>query len=136
MIKRKRIEKIVDALVKDFALSDAETKAAKRAAKLSKADLLSNMVVEMTSLQGVMGKYYALQSGESKDVAEAIFEHYLPRNANDYTPKGKVGLVVGMADRLDSIVGLFAAGLAPTRNKRSVCITTRRVGSGAKPDYR
>jgi glycyl-tRNA synthetase len=75
------------------------------------------MVVEMTSLQGVMGKYYALRSGEKPAVAEAIFEHYLPRFAGDSSPTTRPGLVVGIADRLDTLTGLFAAGLAPSGNK-------------------
>ncbi|MBE9525004.1 MAG: glycine--tRNA ligase subunit beta, partial [Chloroflexi bacterium] len=72
---------------------------------------------DMTSLQGVMGRDYALQSGEPDEVAQAIFEHYLPRSAGDTLPKSKAGLAVGLADRLDSLAGLFAAGLAPTGNK-------------------
>jgi glycyl-tRNA synthetase len=75
------------------------------------------MVVEMTSLQGIMGRYYALHSGEDTAVAKAIFEHYLPRSASDQYPKTRPGLVVGLADRLDSLAGLFAVGLAPTGTK-------------------
>jgi glycyl-tRNA synthetase len=75
------------------------------------------MVVEMTSLQGVMGRYYAIHSGEPRAVADAIFEHYLPRSADDKLPSGKPGLAVGLADRLDSLMGLFAVGLAPTGTK-------------------
>jgi glycyl-tRNA synthetase len=75
------------------------------------------MVVEMTSLQGVMGSYYALDSGEQTEVADAIFEHYLPRFAGDDAPRSRPGLLVGVADRLDTLSGLFAAGLAPTGNK-------------------
>jgi glycyl-tRNA synthetase len=75
------------------------------------------MVVEMTSLQGVMGFYYALNSGEKEAVAEAIREHYLPASADDSGPKTKAGLLVGLVDRLDSLTGLFAAGLAPTGSK-------------------
>lgn len=71
----------------------------------------------MTSLQGIMGRYYALKSGESQAVADAIFEHYLPRSASDRLPESKPGLVIGLADRLDSLIGLFAAGLAPTGTK-------------------
>jgi len=88
-----------------------------RAATLCKADLVSHMVVEMTSLQGIMGRYYALHSGETPAVAEAISEHYLPRFTGDELPVTKPGLAVGIADRLDSLVGLFAAGLAPTGTK-------------------
>jgi glycyl-tRNA synthetase len=115
--KTERIVGLVEALEPMLNLSDAEKKSAKRAAELCKADLATNMVVEMTSLQGVMGRYYALHSGETKEVAEAIFEHYLPRSANDVLPKSKPGLIVGLADRLDSLMGLFAVGLAPTGTK-------------------
>ena len=72
----------------------------------------------MTSLQGVVGQFYALRSGETEPVAtNAIFEHYLPRFAGDRVPVSKAGLLVGLADRLDSLAGLFAAGLAPTGTK-------------------
>jgi glycyl-tRNA synthetase len=71
----------------------------------------------MTSLQGIMGRYYALQSGETQAVADAIFEHYLPRYSGDILPKSRTGLLVGIADRLDTLMGLFAAGLAPTGAK-------------------
>ena len=90
---------------------------ARRAAELAKADLATQMVVEMTSLQGIMGAYYARQSGEPEEVARAIFEHYLPRFAGDINPMGKAGLLVGAADRLDTLAGLFSAGLAPTGTK-------------------
>jgi len=115
--KTERIQALVDALMPDFELTDEETATTKRAALLCKADLVTNMVVEMTSLQGVMGRYYALHSGEPQPVADAIFEHYLPRSADDKLPSAKPGLIVGLADRLDSLMGLFAAGLAPTGTK-------------------
>jgi glycyl-tRNA synthetase len=72
------------------------------------------MVVEMTALQGIMGREYALRSGETPEVAQAIREHYLPAGAGDALPASAAGLAVGLADRLDSLVGLFAAGLAPS----------------------
>jgi glycyl-tRNA synthetase len=126
--KTQRILKIVDRLAGEFDLSKDELKAAQRGALLCKADLLSNMVVEMTSVQGIMGKIYALQSGESADVAEAIFEHCLPRNANDRFPQHKPGLVIGLADRLDSIVGLFGVGLAPTGTKDPFALRRAALG--------
>jgi glycyl-tRNA synthetase len=86
------------------------------------------MVVEMTSLQGLMGQYYALNSGEPPAVAQAIFEHYLPRYTGDRTPEGRPGLAVGLADRLDSLVGLFAAGLAPTSNKDPFALRRAALG--------
>jgi glycyl-tRNA synthetase len=115
--KTGRIVALVDDLAGDLGLSASEKALALRAAQLCKADLATQMVVEMTSLQGTMGRHYALNSGEPEGVALAIFEHYLPRYAGDLTPRTRPGLAVGMADRLDSLVGLFAAGLAPTGNK-------------------
>jgi glycyl-tRNA synthetase len=112
--KSKRIEKVVERLLPEFELGQDEEKDALRAAHLCKADLVSHMVVEMTAVQGVMGRYYALHSGENEGVARAIFEHYLPRFSGDDMPTTRAGLLVGLADRLDSLTGLFAAGLAPT----------------------
>jgi glycyl-tRNA synthetase len=85
-----------------------------RAARLAKADLTTKMVVEMTSLQGIMGREYALLGGEDAAVAEAIAEHYLPRSAGGALPRSKAGIAIALADRLDSLVGLFAVGMAPT----------------------
>jgi glycyl-tRNA synthetase len=115
--KTRRIVELVSDLADQIELDRGELTYARRAAELSKADLATQMVVEMTSLQGIMGRYYALDSGEPEEVALAIFEHYLPRFAGDFTPRTKAGLVVGLADRLDSLTGLFAAGLAPSGNK-------------------
>ncbi|MEX2162151.1 MAG: glycine--tRNA ligase subunit beta [Anaerolineales bacterium] len=115
--KTQRVAALTKELAGKLNLSAQEQQIAERAAQLCKADLVSKMVVEMTSLQGVMGKYYALDSGEPPAVAEAIYEHYLPRFAGDTAPKGKAGLVVGLADRLDTLTGLFAMGLEPTGAK-------------------
>ena len=112
--KTRRITALVDDLAPSAALSPEELPVARRAAELCKADLATHMVVEMTSLQGQMGRYYALRSGEPRDVAQAIFEHYLPRFSGDALPASRPGLLVGLADRLDTLAGLFAAGLAPT----------------------
>ncbi len=115
--KTKRIRKLVDELAALLDLSGDDLKTARRAAELCKADLATQMVVEMTSLQGVMGYYYAKNSGEDDATAAAIREHYHPASAGDPAPKTKAGLVVGLADKLDSLAGLFAAGLAPTGSK-------------------
>jgi glycyl-tRNA synthetase len=115
--KTGRIEALVEKLIPLVGLDGADAATARRAAHLCKADLVSHMVIEMTSLQGVMGRYYALASGETQAVADAIFEHYLPRSADDLLPGSKAGLVIGIADRLDSLAGLFSAGLAPTGTK-------------------
>jgi glycyl-tRNA synthetase len=115
--KSRRITALVSDLAPLVGLDGAGIDVAHRAAELCKADLATQMVVEMTSLQGYMGRFYALHSGEAEAVAQAIYEHYLPRFAGDGTPGSRPGLVVGLADRLDSLAGLFAAGLAPSGNK-------------------
>ena len=126
--KTTRITRLVEHLGQTLALNTEELALSTRVAQLAKADLASTMVVEMTELQGVMGKYYALNSGESQAVADGIFEHYLPRFSGDALPATKAGLVVGIADRLDSIVGLFAAGLAPTGNKDPFALRRTAMG--------
>ena len=112
--KTRRLEELVVQLAEKVGLSDEETQIAQRAAHLCKADLATQMVVELTSLQGVMGREYGVGSGEDRAVAAAIFEHYLPRFAGDASPQSRPGLVVGLANRLDSLAGLFAVGLTPT----------------------
>ena len=126
--KTKRITKLVDAVSEQLSLSETDKATAVRAAELAKADLATNMVVEMTSLQGFIGQQYALKSGEDEGVALAIFEHYLPRSANDITPSQAPGFAVGIADRLDSLTGLFAAGLAPTGNKDPFALRRAALG--------
>lgn len=112
--KAGRIERLTEFVAKLLNLTEAETRTALRAAHLSKADLATKLVVEMTSLQGIIGREYALRSGETPEVAQAIREHYLPAGAGDALPTSTAGMAVGLADRLDSLAGLFAAGLAPT----------------------
>ncbi|MBI4643439.1 MAG: glycine--tRNA ligase subunit beta [Deltaproteobacteria bacterium] len=90
------------------------TELVRRAAYLSKADIVTEMVGEFPSLQGVMGRQYARLSGEPPAVAEAIFTHYLPRHAGDILPGDLTGALVGLADRLDTICGCFGVGLVPT----------------------
>jgi glycyl-tRNA synthetase len=112
--KSRRLESLVPVVGRALGLDSAEQSAARRAARLCKADLATQLVIELTSLQGVMGREYAILSGEEVPVATAIFEHYLPRSAGDTLPETKAGLALGLANRLDSLVGLFAVGLAPT----------------------
>lgn len=112
--KTHRITALVKELSPVLFLSEQELQVARRAAELCKADLATKMVIDMTSLQGILGRYYAIESGESEAVGEAIFEHYLPRFAGDILPKNRPGLTVGLADRLDTLASLFAAGMAPT----------------------
>jgi glycyl-tRNA synthetase beta chain len=94
------------------ALADVDT--VRRAASLCKADLVSEMVGEFPSLQGIMGKVYALNAGEPAAVADAMFSHYLPRHAGDELPPDLAGALVGMGDRFDTICGIFGLGLSPT----------------------
>lgn len=117
LAKTRRIEALSSKLCEELAMTPGEKATTLRAASLCKADLVTHMVVEMTSLQGTIGKFYALKSGEIPEVASAIFEHYLPRYAGDSVPAAKAGLIVGLADRLDTLSALFAAGLAPTGTK-------------------
>jgi glycyl-tRNA synthetase len=112
--KADRVVKLVSALGQMLSVSVEQEKIALRAAQLAKADLVTQMVVEHTSLQGIMGRDYALKSGEEAAVARAIYEHYMPRSAGDELPASLPGVLVGLADRLDSLVGLFAVGLAPS----------------------
>jgi glycyl-tRNA synthetase beta chain len=100
---------ITDALSRTSIRAGVE-----RAAYLCKADLVSEMVGEFPELQGIMGREYARIAGEGAEVAEAIFEHYLPRFAEDTVPSSDIGAIVGMADKLDTIAGCFGVGLIPT----------------------
>lgn len=110
--KMERFRELAVSLARQLAPESAEAVA--RAATLCKADIVTEMVGEFPSLQGVMGRQYALLSGESPEVAEALFTHYLPRHADDELPRDTVGALVGMADRLDTICGCFGVGLSPT----------------------
>ena len=99
-----------------------------RASELCKCDLVTQMVGEFPELQGVMGKHYALASNELDEVAVAIEEHYWPRFAGDQLPASQAGQIVSMADRLDSLVGIFAAGLRPTGNKDPFALRRAALG--------
>jgi glycyl-tRNA synthetase len=123
-----RIERLTALLTRDLALDAAAAKVAARAAHLSKADLATQMVVEMTSLQGEVGRQYARADGEPEAVAEAIFEHYLPRHAGDRTASSLPGLLVGLADRLDSLMGLFSAGVQPTGARDPFALRRAAIG--------
>ena len=112
--KSKRLERLAPLMGRALGMSEAELAATGRAAHLSKADLATQLVVEFTSLQGFMGRHYARLAGEDEAVATAIFEHYLPRFAGDALPETRPGLALGLANRLDSLVGLFAVGLGPS----------------------
>ncbi|HIK46853.1 MAG TPA: glycine--tRNA ligase subunit beta [Leptolyngbyaceae cyanobacterium M65_K2018_010] len=112
--KVKRIGAIAAHLSDQLQLDTQTRQQIQRAAYLCKADLVSQMVGEFPELQGVMGQQYALYNGESEVVAQAIFEHYLPRGAQDSLPQTLAGQIVGLADRLDTLVGIFSIGQLPS----------------------
>ncbi|MGQ9832749.1 MAG: glycine--tRNA ligase subunit beta [Candidatus Villigracilaceae bacterium] len=120
--KSDRMLKLSADIAAALHLSDVERDNVKRATYLAKADLTTQMVTEMTSLQGIIGGEYALRSGEDPEVAKAIAEQY------QTVPQSKVGMAVALADRLDSLVGLFAAGLAPTGAKDPFGLRRAAIG--------
>jgi len=128
LAKSKRIEKFLEVALNFVELTVEQKEETRRAAHLCKADLATRMVVEMTSLQGIMGEYYARKGGETKGVATAIREHYLPRFAGDKLPMSDQGRIAGIADRLDSLAGLFAAGMAPTAAKDPFALRRAALG--------
>ncbi|KAH7286378.1 hypothetical protein KP509_32G004800 [Ceratopteris richardii] len=109
-----RVEKMVEKLGELLELDSENMEVAYCAAPLAYADLATTVVMEFTSLAGIMGKHYALRQGHSQMVAEAIFESVLPRNAGDIIPTSDPGILLAIADRLDSLVGLFKVGCQPS----------------------
>ncbi len=107
---------------------DALALQAEQAALLAKADLLTDMVGEFPELQGIMGRYYALHDGLSADIADAIEDHYKPRFAGDSLPRGNVGTVVALADKLETLVGLFGIGQIPTGDKDPFALRRHALG--------
>jgi glycyl-tRNA synthetase beta chain len=119
----------VRALAGDIAAAIGGSRAdAQRAATLSKCDLLTAMVGEFPELQGVMGSYYAQADGESHEVAASIREHYLPRGAGDALPATRTGLALAIADKLDTIAGIFASGEKPTGTKDPFALRRAALG--------
>ena len=112
--KIERIVKNAKKITTQLQLNPAQTHNIQRAALLCKADLVTQMVYEFPELQGIMGEKYALANGENPEVAKAIFEHYLPRNADDIFPQTLTGQIVGLADRLDTLTSIFGLGLIPS----------------------
>ncbi len=103
--------------------------AADRAAVLAKADLLTDMVGEFPELQGIMGRYYALHDGEPVEIANAIEDHYKPRFAGDELPRGPVGLCVALADKLETLAGMFGIGQLPTGDKDPFALRRHALGT-------
>ena len=111
--KVNRVENVTKLLAEQLGLSSEQTQQAARAARLCKADLGTQMVGEFPELQGYIGEKYAAASGEPSAVAKAISEHYLPKGAGDRMPQTLIGQVVGIADRLDTLVSIFSIGKLP-----------------------
>jgi glycyl-tRNA synthetase beta chain len=101
---------------------------AQKAALLAKADLLTDMVGEFPELQGIMGRYYATHDGEHADVAAACMEHYLPRFAGDSLPQTAIGMILALADKLETLVGIWGIGLAPTGEKDPFALRRHALG--------
>jgi len=112
--KIERIVKNAKKITTQLQLNPAQTHNIQRSALLCKADLVTQMVYEFPELQGIMGEKYALANDENPEVAKAIFEHYLPRNADDIFPQTLTGQIVGLADRLDTLTSIFGLGLIPS----------------------
>ena len=112
--RTQRISKLAGEIAR---LLKTDAAGAERAAYLCKADLLTDMVGEFPELQGIMGHYYALHDGESVFVAGAIEQHYFPRGAGGELPAGPIAMSVALADKLDTLAGLFGAGQQPTGDK-------------------
>ena len=126
--KTARVEKLAEHLSADAALCAQDAADAARAAHLCKADLVTGAVVEFTSVQGIMGSYYAAAAGETDQVARAIADHYRPRFAGDELPASTVGKVVAMADKLDTICGLFAVDQGPTGSSDPFALRRAALG--------
>lgn len=126
--KALRLEVLAGYIADAIGASEQDKKDAVRAAKLAKADLVTGMVTEFTELQGVMGREYALLDGETKAVAQAIDEHYMPRFAGDSQPASVAGRIVSLADKIDTIVGTFSRGLIPTGSQDPFALRRQALG--------
>lgn len=126
--KVRRITDISADLSALIQASSTEVEKIKRAAAICKFDLVTQMVYEFPELQGVMGEDYARHAGEEEAVARAVFEHYQPRYAGDDLPKTRIGAIVSIADKIDSIIGCFSIGIVPTGSQDPYAL--RRQASG------
>lgn len=124
-----RVKRLKDLAVFIGKITDLSTPTdLERAAYLCKADLMSSMVYEFPELQGVMGRYYAYQSGENKEVSEAIFEHYLPRFAGDVLPATSTGVVLSLAEKIDNLTGCFCINIKPTGSQDPYALRRQALG--------
>ncbi|KQL48979.1 glycine-tRNA synthetase subunit beta [Brevibacillus choshinensis] len=126
--KVRRVRKTASQIAEKLGVSQEEAKQVDRIAEIAKFDLVTNMVGEFPELQGIMGEDYARKAGENDVVASGVFEHYLPRFAGDQTPKSAQGAIVSLADKLDTIVGIFSIGIVPTGSQDPYGL--RRMAAG------
>ena len=124
----RRVQAIARGIAEQIGWAPDQVALVKRAALLAKADLLTDMVGEFPELQGIMGHYYALHDGEEAQVAEAIEDHYKPRFAGDELPRNDIGLIVALADKLETLAGLFGAGELPTGDKDPYALRRHALG--------
>ncbi len=124
--KTVRVENISSYIAQQL---NADIALAKRAARLAKTDLLTNMVSEFASLQGIMGRYYALADNEPEEVAVAIEEQYFPKQSGSPTPASRTGQILSLAEKIDTLSGIFSAGLIPTGDKDPYALRRATLGS-------
>jgi glycyl-tRNA synthetase beta chain len=123
--RMKRVQGLAVGIAKKLS---ADEKLASRAAEIAKTDLLTDMVGEFPELQGIMGRYYATHDGENADVASACSEHYMPRFAGDALPQTQTGTILAIADKLETLVGIWGVGLAPTGDKDPYALRRHALG--------
>ncbi|CAA6822352.1 MAG: Glycyl-tRNA synthetase beta chain (EC [uncultured Thiotrichaceae bacterium] len=123
--KTQRVEKLATFVAEQ---TGANAEDAARAAQLSKCDLMTDMVGEFPKLQGIMGRYYALQDGETENVAWALEEQYNPRYAGDDLPQHEAGLILSLSDKLDTLMGIFAIGQRPSGTKDPFALRRAALG--------
>lgn len=127
--KAGRLQTLTAAIGADWGFTDEEKADADRAAYLSKSDLATGMVTEFTELQGEMGREYALLDGEKPNVAQAIFEQYMPRFAGDILPQESIGRALSLADKLDNLAATFLRGLIPTGSQDPFALRRQTIGA-------
>lgn len=127
--KAVRLQALTAAIGEAWGFSEEEKADADRAAYLSKSDLATGMVTEFTELQGEMGKEYALLDGEKANVAQAIFEQYMPRFAGDILPQQPIGRALSLADKLDNLAATFLRGLIPTGSQDPFALRRQTIGA-------
>lgn len=123
--RTRRVQAIASGIAKVLSVDEA---LASRAAEIAKTDLLTDMVGEFPELQGIMGRYYATHDGENTEVAAACSEHYMPRFAGDTLPQTQTGTILAIADKLETLVGIWGVGLAPTGDKDPYALRRHALG--------